>query len=163
MIPPTDTRSYACASCGRVLLKRDNYKGNVFQEMVFEHGVEVPGVHCENLVAVPAEELGRPVVAVCDFCSNPGVAWTYPAEDFDQLTMMDSEKPGTTTYGSMGYWAACEQCHDAIEKSDWEAVLDNALPIQEATPQERPILSQLLLSLWRTFDKKRIGPAYRET
>ena len=61
----------------------------------------------------PADE-----AAICDFCSSPLVAWSYDVEDF---------RVGSTEWGSRGGWAACDDCHDLIEKGDPRALALHSL------------------------------------
>lgn len=49
---------------------------------------------------------------ICDFCSEPDVAWSYPARDF-----VGYESEGIVGE-SVGAWAACEECHRLIESGD---------------------------------------------
>lgn len=40
-------------------------------------------------------------LSVCDFCGRRGVAWEFPAEDFDKTSGLDR---------SIGAWRACDEC-----------------------------------------------------
>ncbi len=45
---------------------------------------------------------------ICDFCSEPNPAWSYPARNFI------SHAAGGLVAESIGAWAACETCHELI-------------------------------------------------
>ncbi|HEY1437399.1 MAG TPA: hypothetical protein VGG82_07840 [Casimicrobiaceae bacterium] len=52
-------------------------------------------------------------IPICDFCSAPKVLWRYHAHDF----VMDiPEAP--VDWGSDGDWAACDICHELIERDE---------------------------------------------
>lgn len=79
---------------------------------------------CDNIVAIerivndptcPAcghheFETVEPTTPVCDFCSTPNVSWMYPCKDFKAPVV-----PGLLKWASSSYWAACNQCHKAIQ------------------------------------------------
>jgi hypothetical protein len=50
--------------------------------------------------------------ALCDFCSDPRVAWRYPAQSF--LAYVIAGVAGQ----SVGDWAACRTCHALIQAGD---------------------------------------------
>ena len=45
---------------------------------------------------------------ICDFCSEPNPAWSYPADNFIGHAV------GGIVAESIGAWAACEVCHELI-------------------------------------------------
>lgn len=65
---------------------------------------------------------------VCDFYVPHGEArWYYPCRSFDlQLEAVNEKtgKFGLITHTSVGGWAACDACHDAIEEGRLRDVLD---------------------------------------
>jgi hypothetical protein len=48
----------------------------------------------------------RPELGICDFCSQPGVAWDFPA--------VDHNLPPAGQDRSVGSWRACESCATLI-------------------------------------------------
>jgi hypothetical protein len=58
---------------------------------------------------------------VCDFCSEPNVAWCYPAQSF--LAYVIAGVVGQ----SVGDWAACRTCHELIEAGDRAGLLERSL------------------------------------
>lgn len=55
----------------------------------------------------------------CDFC-NESATWTYPARD---VVVMDLP----VRQGSLGAWAACDQCSRLIEAEDDEGLARRSL------------------------------------
>lgn len=49
---------------------------------------------------------------ICDFCSEPGVVWMYPARNFIGY------EGGGIVGESVGGWAACHTCHGLIADDD---------------------------------------------
>lgn len=49
---------------------------------------------------------------ICDFCSEPGVMWMYPAHNFIGY------EGGGIVGESVGGWAACSTCHALIAAND---------------------------------------------
>lgn len=90
------------------------------------------------------------LVGVCDFCSQPGPRWRYPATSF-----MDTK----SGYGSIEDWAACERCHDLIEKDDDRSrrrLVD--LSIRTEVPYERRVLRPQITEFHDQFRAHRSGP-----
>lgn len=58
---------------------------------------------------------------VCDFCSAQPVKWLYPARDFTSPTPIPNLR-----HGSRGDWAACDHCHDLIERGDRDGLARHA-------------------------------------
>jgi hypothetical protein len=71
---------------------------------------------------------------ICDFCSDPNIAWSYAAGDFHIPDM---------TWGSRGGWAACETCHDFIEANDHEGLARHSVEqffvYHKEIPDERAV------------------------
>jgi hypothetical protein len=59
--------------------------------------------------------------SICDFCSDPHVAWRYPAESFIAYAV------GGIVGQSVGDWAACSICHRLIETGDRNGLLERTL------------------------------------
>lgn len=55
-------------------------------------------------------------IYICDFCSEPNVAWSYPARNFIGLAVAN------VMAESIGAWAACPECHALIEAGDREGL-----------------------------------------
>jgi hypothetical protein len=104
----------------------------------------------------PIPMAGEEVVGVCDFCSQPGARWEYPAESF-----------GTPAYGSIGSWGACETCHALIAAGNWKAVARRAVdgivrnkPFGRLmTRKVRRAMAADLAGLHGLFRQHRTGPA----
>lgn len=62
-------------------------------------------------------------MGLCDFCSTPDPAWTYPADDIFLVPGDDTEP----VHQSVGAWAACDDCSAAIEAGDMDALLQRCL------------------------------------
>lgn len=63
--------------------------------------------------------------AVCDFCSDPEVAWAYQVPDF---VMQELRRPGELVQQlSTGGWAACQACAALIDAGDEEGLLTRSV------------------------------------
>lgn len=88
----------------------------------------------------------------CDFCSSPDVKWDYPAEDF----MVKMPKDAPADWGSEGGFAACDLCHDLIEKDDRNGLLDRSVKTFVemyggiAEPELRVGISKVHDGFWRS-------------
>jgi hypothetical protein len=60
-------------------------------------------------------------ISICDFCSDPDVAWRYPAKSFIAYAV------GDIVGQSVGDWAACDTCHRLIETGDCNGLLERTL------------------------------------
>jgi hypothetical protein len=73
---------------------------------------------------------------ICDFCSSPDVRWSYTAEDF---VIVEPR----IEWGSRGGWAACDTCHDFIEKGDREGLAKHSMerffPTHPEVPNTREV------------------------
>jgi hypothetical protein len=58
---------------------------------------------------------------VCDFCSTPDIAWSYPVLSFEAFEFV--------TFGqmSLGDWAACETCHALIAAGNARGLLNRSV------------------------------------
>ncbi|MDQ1584569.1 MAG: hypothetical protein QOF36_2623 [Microbacteriaceae bacterium] len=56
----------------------------------------------------------------CDFCSQRPVCWSYPAGRVQVTALLARPKGGLAAVGmnSTTPWAACDPCHDLIERGD---------------------------------------------
>jgi hypothetical protein len=70
--------------------------------------------------------------SICDFCSDPNVAWRYPARTFIAYAIAGFVGQ------SVGDWAACNICHALIEAGDRRALLERSLStLLEKDPEVR--------------------------
>ncbi len=90
---------------------------------------------------------------ICDFCNGTPIEWCYPATDFAiefDGVMMPFD------LGSFGGWAACQLCHEAIER---DGVLGSS---QRTVRSMGDIVSapvcQMVLDLHKKFFAHRTGP-----
>ena len=60
-------------------------------------------------------------ISICDFCSEPSVAWRYPAQSFVAYAVAG------IVGQSVGDWAACSICHGMIEGGDRSGLLERTL------------------------------------
>src|SRR5215210_1965108 len=75
---------------------------------------------------------------ICDFCSEPGVTWCYPAHNF--LAYAVAGIVGE----SVGDWAACRICHGLIAAGDRRGLLDRSLrTLLEKNPEMIPAEAEL--------------------
>jgi hypothetical protein len=75
---------------------------------------------------------------ICDFCSEPGVTWRYPAHSF--LAYAVAGIVGE----SVGDWAACRICHGLITAGDRRGLLDRSLrTLLEKNPEMIPAEAEL--------------------
>ena len=76
--------------------------------------------------------------SICDFCSEPNVAWQYPAQSFVAYAVAG------VVGQSVGDWAACWICHGLIEASDYSELLERSLrTLLEKNPDMRPAEAEL--------------------
>lgn len=96
---------------------------------------------------------------VCDFCSSPSPTWRYPARDFEAWATP------TTVGHSAGGWAACDACHDAIERNDrtglMRRALDSLIQLHPVMREFRKELEPELTQFHTMFFSHRTGPAER--
>ena len=152
-VHPVSTQAI-CANCRRRLLPLYSYDDAGEQTGVtFEHGLELPGVHCPEVVpiAIDTDDRSPDQVSVCDFCGAPGVAWDYPTADF--MT------PGDDGLLMTGMWSACDGCHVEIEALAWDRVAERHARFNRyhLLPRQRAHL----IGIFRAFAAHRQGPATR--
>lgn len=96
---------------------------------------------------------------MCDFCLSPDVKWEYPA------TRMPLQGHPLIDV-SEGAWAACDECHRLVERTDIAALVQRSIEGQEqaetpgyvAMQEVYKLRSQLRHNILRFFDA-RTGPA----
>ncbi len=76
--------------------------------------------------------------SICDFCSEPSVAWRYPAQSFVAYVVAG-------VFGeSVGDWAACGICHGLIESGNRQGLLERSLQtLLEKNPEMRAAEAEL--------------------
>ena len=94
---------------------------------------------------------------ICDFCSEPNVAWSYPARNFVGLAV------GNVVSESVGAWAACPACHALIEAGDRAGLADRSAALlidkqPEFAAVREDILAQLSGLHAKFFDARTSGP-----
>lgn len=91
------------------------------------------------------------LVGVCDFCSQPGPRWRYPASSF-----LDEH----VGYGSIEDWAACGECHALIEKGDDRSNRQLAArALARFSESERRRMREPIIGFHDLFRAHRTGPA----
>lgn len=86
---------------------------------------------------------------ICDFCSSPKVTWRYPARN---ILMTDIQAL------SVGDWAACDTCHDIIERDGQPGITARTV---ETFKHNLPGMDNFILRLHKRFFAERTGPAER--
>lgn len=81
----------------------------------------------------------------CDFCSNEKVTWSYPCKSFTYIEGI---------IGSEGAWAACDRCHNMIEKEMHQTLAYYAI---KTAGFEIPF--SVMMDLHNMFRANRIGEA----
>lgn len=66
----------------------------------------------------------------CDFCSQRPIRWSYPARPVHLVALL--AKQGESALTAVGWnsndpWAACDPCHDLIERGDRTALRERAV------------------------------------
>jgi hypothetical protein len=98
----------------------------------------------------PAREAKPDATMLCDFCSSPAPAWSYPAASF--IDLMGSH--------SIGDWIACEDCHALIEADDRDGLARRAVAALADKVDPEWSLAYCR-DLHRRFRAHRTGPAER--
>lgn len=97
------------------------------------------------------------VESKCDFCSEIGPAWWYPAKNFIAFDI------GSLVSTSEGSWAACMTCHGLIEAGDRKGLADRSAALfVVGNPESADVIGSLRGELKRIHDlffENRIGPA----
>jgi len=96
-------------------------------------------------------------MSICDFCSEPHVAWRNPVRSF--LAYAVAGVIGQ----SVGDWAACMTCHGLIETGDRSGLSERSLrTLLEGNPDMRPAeveLREQITRFHRMFFANRLGTA----
>jgi hypothetical protein len=156
MEPHPPMRCKICRRPMEVFVERIN---GVVQEPVYQHHESDHADHAP--VLEPNDDvIGQ--VSVCDFCSGPGVAWTFPAYTFKQPEYMQ-RSDGTIVetyreYVSVGDWAACVPCYTAIEADKWSKVWKHW--VKHHPGPIAPSQQTVTMGYWSKFKAARNGPAY---
>ena len=92
---------------------------------------------------------------ICDFCSDPNVSWQYPARSFVAYVL------DGIAGESVGAWAACDVCHDLIEKDDRSGLaahsIDSLIRVHPEFQVAREELSREMERLHGSFLGSRRG------
>jgi hypothetical protein len=102
-----------CATCHRVLTPLKLPTGQV----TWHHGFNTD----HEIVPVPVDDDSK--VGVCDFCSEPEVAWIAECTPFATSVEVPG---GVVDSQDDGAWAACEACGGYIRRGDWPRLLYRA-------------------------------------
>lgn len=79
---------------------------------------------------------------LCDFCSTPAVAWSYPARTFVTCVI------GGIISESLGAWVACTTCKDLIEAGNRRGLAEHSLEaFLVAQPQLAAVRDDLFVQL----------------
>lgn len=93
---------------------------------------------------------------ICDFCSEPGVVWMYPARNFIGY------EGGGIVGESVGGWAACRTCHDLIAADNRTGLAErSALTLLVNQPDiglTRDEAVGVLRDIQAKFFEHRVGP-----
>ncbi len=99
-------------------------------------------------------------MSICDFCSEPQVAWRYPVRSF--LAYAVAGVIGQ----SVGDWAACTTCHDLIEIGDRAGLSERSLrTLLEGNPDMRLAevdLHEQIAQFHGMFFANRLGTAQQQ-
>jgi hypothetical protein len=95
--------------------------------------------------------------SICDFCSEPSVAWRYPARNFVAYAVAG------VVGQSIGDWAACSVCHRLIETGNHDELLERSLrTLFRKNPDMRWAEAEIreqIAGFHRMFFAHRIGAA----
>lgn len=98
----------------------------------------------------------------CDFCSTLYPSWVHPSADF---LLPPEQGTGLPAWGSADQaWAACETCHEIIEREDREGLANRSLRmVPGGVPRQarRAMLGQIK-KMHAGFWKGRNGKPYRQ-
>jgi hypothetical protein len=144
---PITTESWVCRTCRRPLdgYERRDPDGTII-EFRWQHTFQdiAKGTN-HDADPIRLADSGNEIVGTCDFCSQPGCTWTYPCESFR-----------VGTYGSVGNWAACDTCHRAITRNDWNSITKRA--VAHHPPAMQPAARTWVRQIHTEFRRHRQGP-----
>lgn len=93
--------------------------------------------------------------SICDFCSDPDVRWRYPTRSFWAYIV------GSVAGESVGDWAACERCHDLIERGNPDSLaaksVERLIGVHPEVREVREDLFREVTRLHRSFFACRSG------
>jgi len=93
---------------------------------------------------------------ICDFCSEPGVAWMYPARNFIGY------EGGGIVGESIGGWAACGACHGLIAADNRAGLAERSASTLLANQPDMGLTRAeavgVLQEIQAKFFEHRIGP-----
>ena len=96
-------------------------------------------------------------ILICDFCSEPHVAWRYPVQSFIAYAEAGIVRR------SIGDWAACSMCHRLLEADDRYGLLERSIQmLLEKNPEMREAEAELrdqIAGFHRMFFEHRLGTA----
>ena len=64
---------------------------------------------------------------VCDFCSEPRIAWRFQIEPGGLLGRIITDDYDSTHIDRDGKWGACSDCANFIVSEHWDALADRAI------------------------------------
>jgi hypothetical protein len=106
---------------------------------------------------------------MCDFCPVAGRAavWYYPCDSFvTTIEFISNEAVTSRDCDSTAGWMACDACHEMIEASQWDELLDrfvasSTLPDAPDDVQQtfRDGLRPVIETRWQGFREFRTGDA----
>lgn len=87
----------------------------------------------------------------CDFCSQRPIRWSYPARPVHLAALLvgrDATK--VIGWNTNDPWAACDPCHDMIERGDRAALLERSVAM---FPHRSPLTdAQLRMTIKQAHD-----------
>jgi len=99
--------------------------------------------------------------AICDFCSSQAVAWSYDVDDFQIIDRPEVHEG----WGSVGNWAACDECHELVEAGDQRELAMHSLktfftshPEVPDRPEVRASVYEHIRKVHGEFWQKKKGP-----
>lgn len=149
----TPPDQHVCRVCRRPLNSTQIYVGETLTKTRWTHGYEIPGTPGHIAEPILASEVNNEIVGVCDFCSEPGPRWRYPAESFEEnLTPC-------LGIGSVADWGACDTCHLLIQNEDWRGLADRFIECEYSNISRdyRRVLRKQILEFHQKFRKSRSG------
>ena len=126
-----------------------------------------PIFHCERCEGLSLNQVRVEDIPACDFCigsrrenRGPNIAtWRYPCDDFVlSVLYVSSVAQG---HSSAGDWAACDVCHDRVEKGLDYLVVAAALNLALDGRPDIPAQLAMFRNHWQGFYDHRTSEATR--